>query len=277
MSVKTVLCQIRRADNPFYAEAADLRIFSVEELCFFIDHNLALIDEDFFDGNLTDWLREQLGMQSLAQRIEEIRQRDNEETDTEKGGEEKAPEEDRQEKLSKIEELIYTVNAELDWLYVPDRDGFRREVEEIGRLSGSARLQKKADTFVSCGKYMRAIETYKKLLKGEESDPVPDGKAWHNMGVAYARLFQFTEARDCMKKAWELLQSDDAKRDYLICVRLADGGDAYRNLAEEQKAGTEMTEQIDRAFDSIQPAVRPENTDAALSRWVQEYHHETGQ
>ena len=56
----TILCQTKRASTPYYIEEVDLHISSLEELCYFLQNNLPLVDVSFFNMNLLDWLETEL-------------------------------------------------------------------------------------------------------------------------------------------------------------------------------------------------------------------------
>ena len=39
-----ILCQTKKADKPFFVESINTNIYSLEELCYFLYHNLYLVD-----------------------------------------------------------------------------------------------------------------------------------------------------------------------------------------------------------------------------------------
>ena len=40
-----ILCQTGRAEAPYFIENISMNIYSLEELCYYLDHNLYLIDQ----------------------------------------------------------------------------------------------------------------------------------------------------------------------------------------------------------------------------------------
>ena len=54
-----ILCQVRRAENPFFIDSVSLNIYSIEELCYFICRNLPLLDETVLNESLAAWLKEE--------------------------------------------------------------------------------------------------------------------------------------------------------------------------------------------------------------------------
>ncbi|MEE8886499.1 MAG: hypothetical protein SOI56_08080 [Eubacteriales bacterium] len=453
MSSRTILCQVKKADNPYYIEDINRYLYSVEELCYFIDHNLAMVDDGFFDSSLTGWIRTELDLPDLADRMDAIvngSTADDEPADEAaflKGfsDDDDGKKADDADSGLKLEKLIYAVNAEISWIYAEDRQAFRKEIIDLLHLFPGERMKRRADMLVGYGKYTRAITVYKSILrelpekvgqpvtlsdeKAEKKDAVsseasepaeepavntvpeekpapaaeqeaseksaasdeqtgtseaaeqtaPDeqtasagqetsseqaleagkdvktekpaaeaeteeaagkaepgksetgeaetkeaeteetedtsqesgavdensaaeqdhgedqskkddaaeqkkkeerltileGSAWHNMGVAYAKLFQFDEACDCMRRAFHRLRTHETVRDYLYCVYISSGKEAYEDLAKQLEINEETRREIDEAIESVGQPEDPDNVDEALNSWVREYHRET--
>jgi hypothetical protein len=70
---EVILCQVPRAEQPFYAEDIDLKLYSIEELCYFMQGHPALLDRDFFGPAMTDWLGGELRLHRLAETLEKQR------------------------------------------------------------------------------------------------------------------------------------------------------------------------------------------------------------
>ena len=422
MSSRVILCQVKKAENPYYIEDINRCLYSIEELCWFVDHNLALAADGFFDSTLTDWIRSELGLHDLADRMDRIMQGSGEESfGQDVSGQEKSGEESLSESAAEqsdagqrdvrgdhtLEQLIDALNAEISWIYVKDRAAFRREIAELLHLLPGERMKRRADTLVGYGKYTRAVRVYKKILRDADEEVLPPetpeettgseetetaestgndsgetagdelstdstenvsaeavpaeetteepaeetaedtaeepagdavsadetadvsaeavpaeestdhasgdtqteaagsaacavktetaevsapvrresekeerirklkGTVWHNMGVAYSRLFQFDEACGCLKKGYELLHNGASLQDYLYCVNISRGSEAYNRLAEQYGVDPETKEEMDRSMASFRPPARPENDDEALNAWVRGYHRET--
>ena len=188
MSSRVILCQVKKAENPYYIEDINRCLYSIEELCWFVDHNLALAADGFFDSTLTDWIRSELGLHDLADRMDRIMQESGEETfGQDVSGQEKSGEESLSESAAEqsgagqrdvrgdhtLEQLIDALNAEISWIYVKDRAAFRREIAELLHLLPGERMKRRADTLVGYGKYTRAVRVYKKILRDADEEVLP--------------------------------------------------------------------------------------------------------
>ena len=64
-----ILCQTKRAELPYFVENISTNIYSLEELCYYLYHNLYLIDETIMNEELCRWIQEELELPGLAAKI----------------------------------------------------------------------------------------------------------------------------------------------------------------------------------------------------------------
>ena len=64
------VCRYDRTKAPLFVEQAGVDLYSLEELSYFLYHNICLVDRHFFDERLVRWLREEAGCKELAERLE---------------------------------------------------------------------------------------------------------------------------------------------------------------------------------------------------------------
>ena len=60
------LCLLKQAEKPYYIENIRTGIYSLEELCFYLYHNICLIDDTIMNEGLCDWIRDELGLVASA-------------------------------------------------------------------------------------------------------------------------------------------------------------------------------------------------------------------
>ena len=56
---KIILCRAREAKQPLVVKDIGLKIYTLEELCYFIYNNIYFISIDFFDDDFNHLLRRQ--------------------------------------------------------------------------------------------------------------------------------------------------------------------------------------------------------------------------
>lgn len=254
---EVILCQVPRAEQPFYAEDIDLKLYSIEELCYFMQGHPALLDPDFFGPAMTDWLGGELRLHRLAETLEKQRA----------GG-------------AGLADLILPVFQEIGWLSPAEKNTWSEKIQEMEKLPGEVRLKQKGDVLAGYEKYTRAVSCYQKALKLSEGAEHSTGAqfrgtVYYNAGAVFARLFQMEEACECMKKAFDLLQTSAARNGYLFCVRMKDGKEAFQRKCEKLGVGEPDREEMERQIRSLPEPSVPEDVDAALNLWVREYHRQT--
>ena len=64
------ICKYKRTSTPFFIEQAGINLYSLEELAWFLYHNICLADRQMFGDRLCRWLSEEAGCADLARRIQ---------------------------------------------------------------------------------------------------------------------------------------------------------------------------------------------------------------
>lgn len=210
------LCGTARARHPYYIESIGLNIWSIEELCYYMKENVYLLDETILNGRLCDWLAGELGLERLARILK-------------KALEKEAPAMDFV--MPVFQECGYLTRTEL--LY------FKEELLQVQIEPQDVRKKMKADYLVSYGMYVRAIEEYEKILL--KRSPGRLGTQFYatvleNMAAAYARLFRFEEAADCLWESYSALKSRKVYEKYLRILPLFLSESRYRERLAQIKA-----------------------------------------
>ena len=64
-----LLCSQEIASVPYYIETISLNVYSLEELCYYLKHNIDLVEPELMDEELCRWIRTELKMEELAERL----------------------------------------------------------------------------------------------------------------------------------------------------------------------------------------------------------------
>ena len=64
-----ILCQGKRARFPYYIENISTNIYTLEELCYYLNHNIYLLDETILNEELCRWILEELGLRKLYDKL----------------------------------------------------------------------------------------------------------------------------------------------------------------------------------------------------------------
>ena len=251
-----ILCQVRRAENPFFIESVSLNIYSIEELCYFICQNLPLLDETILNETLADWLKEELHLRRLSQKLQQLLKRER-----------------------SLGETVLPILREINYLSNTEFRDLEAKIRGMEEQPAPVRLKMKGDALVAHEKYIKAIEAYHSamvLQRNSNLGPQFLGTVNNNMGCAYARLFQMDEACECFQKAYEQLHTLPTLKSYLFAVYLKDGEDAWEKKADEMGVDLSTREAMEREIASVRQPDVPSDLDQALAEWTREYHRNTG-
>ena len=204
-----ILCREKTVTHPYYVKELGIHLYTGEELSYFICHNILLIDEDFVDERLFDFL-EQLGETRLCERARRL---------AEQAG---------------LFDVLYLLLQELHYYNTAELFAFRRRLEELSGASVGARMKAKGDYLFECGQYYHAIRVYDQVLEQdarELSDPEFVAKLWHNKGCCNARLEMYDEAMYCMEKAYRLTKDTALLEKMFVISEL--GGERIPHAADD--------------------------------------------
>ncbi len=197
------LCEEEIAKHPFLLEEEGRRLYSFEELCYYLYQNTGVLEESFFNEKLCQWLEEEIGLSSLA---ESLRQG----IEQERSG------------CWCMEQILkaggYYSSGELESALMT-----AKHMEDKTPLD---REKLRGDRLLKAEKYRDAIFEYRKAIAhaGQEGgDGIIIGRIWHNMGTAYARQMLFAQAAECYGKAYETSQEEVSRESHLLALASNDG------------------------------------------------------
>jgi len=254
------LCQTKKAEHPYYIRNIGIRVWTLEELCYYLYENLCLIDRSITNESLCAWVRDELGLVRLSRRLYDALDR---------------PDGD-------ISYFLMPIFGEIGYLSADQQRRVRDELTRLQVRPEDEKAKLKADYLVRCGRYAAAIRQYKSLLgrKGPGALGVSFyAGLWNNMGCAYALQHRFEEAADCFLQGWQLDHSRELLRRYVSTLPFYLPEEEYRQKLKEfgadpvliAKIGEYNASVAEQAREKDAQADRSEDLGAALERLRNEY------
>lgn len=198
-----ILCTYKTAERPFVIPDSGFEIYTLEELCYYLEDNFYLLDKKVLNYSLCRWLSQEIGLFRLSVELE---------------------------KVLRSQTSVYP-----GALLIMKKSGFYREeeLEELGELfrsmDGKTVLEcrkVKGDQYLKQEKYALAAAEYRRLLKPENRMRMTDelrGFLYHNLGVAYARMFLFPEAAECFREAYQQNRRPESREACLYALNYIKG------------------------------------------------------
>lgn len=177
-----VLCKGKRARIPYEIEDLKLRLYSVEELCYYMYSNTSLCTEELTKQSLAVWLKDQCGLPDLYASISEVLN--------------KAPLPER---------VAAQIFAYTDFLNKQEREAVCERIKKAGSLGINERRKSRADLLYLDEKYGEAIKEYGKLLQRKAfNNEKMRGNLLYNIGCCYASMFYYRLAGQWFLQAAEI-------------------------------------------------------------------------
>lgn len=170
-----ILCNSKRAERPYYIESIGKRIFSAEQLCYFIYEYPLIAIDGFVNDRLISFIRNEL---KLNPRMGSVT----------------------------TDEFLISILELTDYYNSNDIDVFRNKLTHIRSLKKHEFLKAKADFMFRLSHYGAAIRFYEDsaeeaVVSGNDLKFLSE--VWHNKGSCYANLFEYEKAFDAYKNAYE--------------------------------------------------------------------------
>ena len=191
-----LICNEAIAAMPYYIEGIGWNVYSLEELCYYIENNTYLLEKDFMTEELCTWIANELKNTRLAEKTRDIMRLD-----------------------GRLSEFVLAILLECGYCSKNTIKEILRILREMEEKTDFECNKVRADRLMEKEKYLGSIYEYRRLLEAHdagEQTPQLIGNIWHNLGVAYARLFLFGEAIHCFEKAYTLNQNMESLRELIM-------------------------------------------------------------
>ena len=204
-----ILCR-KKAEVPLYIELSNINIYSMEELCYYLYHNIYAINKSFFNEALFEFLKH-MEETALVQRLN---------TDILSG--------------KNYISLVWTILSWVDYYSSAEKQAIHQELMEIMKRTPAENRKARADILREKKKYGQALEEYYAVIEDEtlKASEKNIADAWNNIGVIRAQAFFYSEAVRCFDKAIGF-QEQKEYMDNLICA-LVMGEKCQENETDEK-------------------------------------------
>lgn len=232
-----LFCNQPIAALPYYIEGISWNVYSLEELCYYIENNTYLLEKDFMTEELCTWIGKEVKNEKLAERLRDILRMD-----------------------GRLSEFILAILVECGYSRRETIKEVVRLIREMEEKSDFECNKVRADRLMEKEKYLSSIYEYKRLLEADDADKQPQqlmGNIWHNLGTAYARLFLFQEAIHCYERAYYLNSNEESLKEALMAYRCLKDEDGFCNVA---KSNGLSEEEITRIKNELSVASRSDAT-----------------
>ncbi len=218
-----MICREPSAKTPYYIESMGIRLYSMEELAFFLYENIYLVDRRMLGERLWDWLRTEMHNPELAEKLKK---------GTESG--------------SSIQNMVLTILRNVNYYTQEELMELSSRMKVLNTYQEQERLKLRADEYFINGNYLAAIYEYEKIIDIRQSERLGVefyAHVWNNLGVCFVRLFQFGQAARAFRTSWQYQKDPEVLKEYVFAMRLGLSDEDFeqamdlQNIRGEQLAG----------------------------------------
>lgn len=226
-----ILCHKYKAKEPYYIKRIRKKIYTIEELCYFLCNNLYLIDESIIGSGLFRWIEKELRMQDLAEKLYQMDQA-----------------------YASVPQMASEI---LSYTGIYTAAGLQKIKEQLSRFAGlkDAEKQKyKADNLLHNGESGQAIVIYRTLLREEKDETLPPafyGNVCAALGAAYGRQFLYEEAAEMYREAYRITQKESFLKAWLYALRMSTDPSEYETMVMSRDLYIRVNEEITKELQVI--------------------------
>lgn len=225
---KMILCSGQRTSRPYGFASSGIRIYSMEELCYYLYHYVYMIDETMFTMDLFDWVETELKLPERARKLKDLK---------------------RQKADLKI--IVTVILCSADYYTENEIKGLLRILDDIIGMPPAKRSCLKAKNQLSVGNYKGAAAEYERIIHSKDAidlSPEEYGDIYHNLAVAKMHTSGFRAASRLFCEAYERNNNEESLKQYLYTLLLMNNQEAFRDKAELYKVDDALRDSIEAEF-----------------------------
>ena len=194
---KLIVCTTKQAETPFTFLNTKVEIYTYEELCFYIYNNTVLISKSALSDRLWTWIRDELDMPQLADRLVGLAN-----------------------KTPFVQDLLVEILNAGEYYTPEEVKTYAAAWQKYRKLSPIQREKLKADGYLGYRRFIRASIIYDGIIQQEAEiqDREFLGNVYHNRAVAAANNLDTEDAKKFFLKAYDLHGNQESLKSYFYVV-----------------------------------------------------------
>ena len=232
-----ILCHEKKAKQAYEITRIHKKIYTIEELCYYISNNLYLIDYTIINQQLCDWIQEELGMDGLARDLRTCIRRN-----------------------GSVEQFVLLILRSSGIYTEQEMKKIEDLMKHLKNQKDVERKKYKADNLLESGEMEAAILVYRSILH-EAWDETMDhqfyGRVYACLGAAYGRMFLYEEAAKMYEASYQICEEESLVRAYVYCCRNYMNEETYQELLSRNEWYRTIDESLKEREAEIRSQMEP--------------------
>ncbi len=226
---KLILCSSVIAKHPYCFPMTKTKVYSIEEVCYYIRNNIYMMQEEVFDKEFADWIRHELGMEETADKLDRMREDHN-----------------------NLKDIVVTLCCSCDYYTEREINDLIAIMDQTQNVPLRGRQKIKADTYLKSGSLERARQEYERILKSPDmlnAKSEEYGQLYYSLGTALAGMGEYRQGFQAFQKSYEYVKEQKALESCLYCLKLGDMPEEYARAVKEMGVTREQQTFIEAQYE----------------------------
>ena len=246
-----ILCHDQHAAHPYEITRIHCKIFTMEELCYYLCNNLYLIDYTIMNEQLCGWLEEDIGKRELADQLRDvIRMR------------------------GSVEKFVLTILKSSGIYKEAEMIRIQNVLERLKNQKDIERQKYKGDNLLESGEVEEAILVYQAILnEGRMRIQIPSfmERYYASLGSAYGRMFLYQQAARMYDRAYQICEDPKLLKPYLYASYKYMSMEEYHILLTKNDTYAEINTELRSEMKEIREGIQMEMSEQLTDKWKQQY------
>lgn len=176
--------------TPYYIKEADINIYSIQQLAYFIYHYVMLISSNFINKNLIIYIDRMIEQKALANKLNEM-----------------------YNKKSSLADMLLFILSNSNYYSDEEINEFRNVLIQIMEYPEDVYINKAGDILFKLKKYEKAIQQYNKIAKN-------NNEALFKLAKCYAKLQIYEIAINIYNECYQKTKSMEVLKEAYYCLKL---------------------------------------------------------
>lgn len=210
---KLILCSSVIAKHPYCFPMTKTKVYSIEEVCYYIRNNIYMMQEEVFDKEFAGWIRHELGMEETADKLDRMREDHN-----------------------NLKDIVVTLCCSCDYYTEREINDLIAIMDQTQNVPLRGRQKIKADTYLKSGSLERARQEYERILKSPDMINAKSeeyGQLYYSLGTALAGMGEYRQGFLAFQKSYEYVKEQKALESCLYCLKLGGMPEEYAKTIQE--------------------------------------------
>ncbi|MBE5960044.1 MAG: hypothetical protein E7256_01455 [Lachnospiraceae bacterium] len=229
---KLILCAGQVASKPYCFTATGTNVYTIEELCYYIYHNIETVSEELMSPSLISFIREELGLAQRADFLENLVKN--------KAG---------------IKDIVVSIFCSADYYDEDEIKKLLAVIDELYHMTPVQRKKRHADEYMKHGKFREALRGYLGIIHSKESQDLTHqeyGDMLHNLGVIDVYQGDYLSAAEAFREAYERNHRIASLKQYLFALKLGGEVNLFEREVRALVARRDILEQIERELNQAE-------------------------